>query len=406
MTSNSALITLKKLIGPRLKKRLYGGKLHAFFRSRFRRELGNIQNLERIVDNIQHVGTHEYLLAGSAEDGDVAKSPTGIVVEINNTCNLDCAMCRTSLSRRPKQLMDLELFERIVKKAQDSNLSVESIHSTGDPLANRHLRKYLEILRKHRMSITLSSNFQLMENHIDTIFQFRDVIHTIRPSIDGASQDVYEKIRCGGTWDDLHRGLTKFADRNRKLSKPFHVFVNTVISKDNFHELALIPHVFSYLAPPLNFRFAFVVSVAHAEEYFFQKSYFGDSYIVNAPCPLPWGACYVLADGSLSVCCQDYNGELVFGNAAENDLAKCYNNGFLRTLRSAMLQRDLQRMPLSCRNCLIVDPRFGELINAIFDFFFLRVKKHPMYLQTALNEIGPRMKEGHFKRILDIVRSL
>jgi organic radical activating enzyme len=406
MALYSALAKMQKLIGPRFKKRLYGGKLHAFLRSRFRRELGSIQNLERIVDNIKRVDIHDYLLTCLSEKREVSKLPTGCVVEINNTCNLDCAMCRTSLSRRPKQLMDLELFEKIVEKAQNSNMRVESIHSTGDPLTNRRLRNYLEILRKHNMSITLSSNFQLMEKNIDTIFEFRDVIHTIRPSIDGASKKVYEKIRCGGNWEDLHRGLTKFADRNRKLSKPFHVFVNSVISKDNFHELALIPHVFSYLAPPLNFRFAFVVSVAHVKEYFLQNSYFDDAYVVNAPCPLAWGACYALADGSLSVCCQDYGGELVFGNAAEDELAKCYNNEFLKTLRAAMLQGDLQQMPPACRNCFIVDPRFGELINAIFDFFFLRVKKHPVYLQTALNEIGPKIKEGDFKTLLDIVRSL
>jgi hypothetical protein len=300
----------------------------------------------------------------------------------------------------------LDVFERIVLKVRNSNMTVESIHSTGDPLTNPHLRNYLEILRKYNMCVTLSSNCLLIEKHLDTIFEFRDEIHTIRPSIDGASKNVYETIRCGGKWENLQRGLTKFADRNKKISNPFHVFVHSVISKDNFHEIALIPHVFSYLAAPTNFRFDFISSIAPVNDYFLEKNYLDDAYVINSPCRLPWGSFYILSDGTLSACCQDYHGDLSFGKALEDDFEKSYNSEFLKNVRTAMMEGDLESLPNSCRSCLIVDPRFADLINSIFDYFFLFVKKHPVYLQTALDEIGPKMKQGDFKAILDIVKTL
>ncbi len=402
----SFIFELQKLIKPDFKKRLYGGKLHTFLRAGLRREQGSIDKLEYIVNSLERINTRDYLLSHSGPRNEVSALPSGCVVEINNTCNLDCAMCKTSLSTRPKQFMDLDVFERIVTKVKKANMTVESIHSTGDPLTNPRLRNYLDILRKHNMSVTLSSNFLLIEKHLDTIFEFRDVIHTIRPSIDGASKSVYEKIRCGGKWETLHRGLTKFADRNSGISNPFHVFVHSIISKDNFHEIALIPHVFSYLAPPTNFRFDFVNSIAPVNDYFLENNYFDDAYVVNAPCSLPWGSFYILCDGSLSACCQDYHGDLSFAEALRDDFENCYNSEFLKNLRAAMLAGNLEGMPRSCRNCFIVDPRFGDLINSIFSYFFLSVKKHPVYLQTALDQIGPKMKQGDFTAVLDIVKSL
>jgi len=46
--------------------------------------------------------------------------PQGSLIEITNSCNLNCTMCNTKLSTRPAGLMEPKVFERIISslKAQ------------------------------------------------------------------------------------------------------------------------------------------------------------------------------------------------------------------------------------------------------------------------------------------------
>ena len=44
------------------------------------------------------------------------------VVEINNTCNLNCAMCQTMSATRKRGRMDLELFKKYLENYQKKEL--------------------------------------------------------------------------------------------------------------------------------------------------------------------------------------------------------------------------------------------------------------------------------------------
>jgi len=327
-------------------------------------------------------------------------------IEINDSCNIDCVMCKTSMAKRKKGLMEIDLFEHTIAKLAGAGMKNVTLHTIGDPLANRNLAKYLAILRKYGMTVSdLSSNCQLLERHLDTLFEYRDVIYTFRPSIDAASKEVYERIRVGGKWETLHAALRLFAERNAKAPLPFPVSVNNIISQDNIHEIAFIPGVFSYLAPPVNFRYAFINSLAPVNDYFFGKNCF-DSYMQNAPCHTIWNSVYVLKDGSLTTCCRDYNGDLVFGDVLKDDLKEAYNNPTMRRIRRAHLDGNTQAMPDLCRDCFIVDPRLSDVINGIFQYFIRHVGKDAAELQAALPEIIAGLGARDFDAVLERVRRL
>jgi hypothetical protein len=391
----------------KLRDRMKGGRLHQLVRKGLRKRGSSLEMMESLIYSLKTDGAYDYFLRTLDCSGAEARFPLGCLVEINNTCNLDCAMCRTSLASRKKGLMDLSLFEEVVRKARDRNIPVLGIHSTGDPLANAQLERYLNILRQYGMSITLSSNCLRLNEHLDTIFAYRDTIHTLRPSIDAASKDVYERIRKGGNWEVLHKNLIAFVDRNKRLSAPFHIFVNSIISEDNFHEIAFIPHVFSYLAPPTNFSFVFVSSVSSMDSYFEAKSCFHKDYVLTHACSSPWSAFYVLVDGATSVCCQDYHGDLVFGNAMEDAFDTYGTSEYLNRIRSAIKEgHQKEALPKPCRTCFSIDPRVSMLFRLIFDYFFLVVRKHPVYLQEALNEIVVKLRQKDLDTIMDILKSL
>ncbi|AFM24423.1 putative Fe-S oxidoreductase [Desulfomonile tiedjei DSM 6799] len=404
---NGLLQLIKKIVPRPVKERFYFTRWYRYYARYNTRKQANLNRIADIIESLENLNLREYLKQ-TVPLGDPTKPipvPREIVLEINNTCNIDCAMCRTSLSTRPKGLMDPDLFESITDKLSKLRINISSLHTIGEPLANRNLADYLKILRKKKLRVGfLSSNFLLGEKQLDTIFEFRDVIVSIRPSIDAASKPTYEKIRCGGKWEQFQRSLLAFSKRNAASSSPFPVSVHSIVSQDNFHELAFIPLVFSYLTGPENFSFGFINSLAPQNEYFLEKNYL-DDFSLNMPCHQLWGGFHILRDGSISACCRDYHGELIFGTVHE-DLESAYNNSILGKMRNASFEGLAQELPPACNTCYLVDPRLSDLLNAIFGYFFLIVRKHPAYLQNALHDIGKSMKTKDFRSIVAIVQSL
>jgi len=361
--------------------------------------------LRKIIRDIEEFSLEEHLFKRFPKASLTPSVPSLISeIEINDTCNLDCAMCKTSLSKRRKGLMDVALFDRIVEMAKTRGMRLHSLHTIGDPLANPRLRDYLDVLKRHDLPINmLSSNGLLIDRHLDTLFEHRPWIGEIRASIDGASKEVYEKIRIGGKWERLHAAWHAFAKRNEQSSNPFPVFVNSIVSIDNAHEIAHIPRVFNYLAPAEHFTFNFVNSLAPDNEYFFKKSLFGEEFILNAPCAYLWNSIYILRNGDLTTCCRDYHGDLAFGNIDRDDIDLYTHSDFLQAARQAHLDREVSSMPEICRNCYFVDWRYSQLINHVYRHFHRYADLPEASVQTALLEVIDRMKQKRFQDIPETV---
>jgi MoaA/NifB/PqqE/SkfB family radical SAM enzyme len=148
-------------------------------------------------------------------------------IEINDSCNLNCAMCETKkASRGKKGLMDIDLFRTGVEKLCARGMRSTNLHTLGDPIANRNLRDYLVILRENNVYLTnFSTNGLMMKRHMDTLFEFRENIGTMRFSIDAATKPTYERIRVGGTFEGLHENLLAFKERNDAAPHPFTINV-------------------------------------------------------------------------------------------------------------------------------------------------------------------------------------
>lgn len=361
-----------------------------------------------LVDSLKHVSTLEYVRKKAVGWDEFSEAPSQIgAIEINDSCNLNCVMCKTGDSTRDKALMDLGLFEDIIAKLHDSGVRTTNFHTVGDPTANKKLPRYLDVIRKYNFTLHhLSSNCQLLERHLDTIFEYRDVISQFRPSIDAASKESYENIRLTGTWEALHKNLAQFAERNAAIAKPIPVYIGNVIAKQNFHELAFIPSVFSYVAPEINHSFALAIGRGPSTEDFLAYSYFEEEYIMNAPCGHNWDNIVILNNGRLSTCNLDFNGDLAFGHINDGELSNVFNNDTIRATRRAQLAGDVENMPAQCQKCYIVDPRYSKIINSVIQNFYHNIKRHPVYLQNALNEIGPMLKEHRFDDVLSVTESM
>lgn len=397
---------------PRHIKDKLPGRLKQAYQAKVRQAqrftLSEMETLEATLHSLKTVPMAQYLrqdAASSSEYHELAHDVAAI--EINDSCNLDCVMCKTSEATRKKALMDLGLFEELVANLKDLGFRTTNFHTIGDPTANKNLGKYLAILRRYGLKIShLSSNCQMLDRHLDTIFEYRDVIHEFRASVDAASKDVYERIRINGKWETLLENLIAFAERNQSAPNPIPVTFSNVITKMNFHELAFIPSTFSFVAKPTCHSFGLVKATGPAVPYFMQNSYFEKEYLPTSPCRIFWGSPVILKDGQVAACCVDYDGSTVFAHVKDGPITQSYNNEKIRGFRKAHLEGRAEDMPALCQNCYLADPRYARIISGTIQRFYAKVRKHPVYLQRALNRIGPLLKAHDFDGVKAVIESL
>lgn len=295
---------------------------------------------------------------------DLGSKPTSAGVEINNSCNINCLMCDTKSSSRKKQLMGLETVERTVGELKKNGINSVVLHTIGDPLANAQLPAVLDIFRRHKLPIGfLSTNGLMLDKHVEALREYKDVVNKIRFSIDGATPDVYEKIRAGGKWTKLHENLE--LAKNRLLPAGFEFYIDLVLTRDNFSQMGDMLTVFrKYVYSIQNIRFHFMNSLAPSNSYFLLANTMEPHTHQNSFCKsVSKSAPTILADGRISVCVRDYDGSLVIGDIRSNDgLSLSSASLQLEELRRYTEQADsIDEKYSLCNSCFVIDSRVSEI---------------------------------------------
>lgn len=121
-----------------------------------------------------------------------AALPERLIVELLNTCNLDCPMCRVGehgvdLERR----MPFELFSRLAEQLFDHVREVR-LNGLGETTLLPDLGRYLDVLARHDVAL------ELITNGTGTLAVYERILSTggtVLVSWDAARPDVFERAR-------------------------------------------------------------------------------------------------------------------------------------------------------------------------------------------------------------------
>lgn len=265
---------------------------------------------------------------------------TSVNIEVTNTCNLRCSFCPVNNGmQRPKELMPFELFRRII----DDNPQLDFIlpFQWGEPLLHPDIFRMIEYANRRGIRTMITTNGTMFtEEKIEKIV--RSGLTRITFSIDGDAES-HERIR-GFPLAELERGLLALKARRDELGSPLRIDASMVIDADTESHFESYRRKWSGIVDRLQ-------AIPRLEEAPRVK-----------PCREPWrGTVVVLANGDVTVCCADYEGEAVFGNARETPLRELWNGPVMREFRRRHLKGDF---PEICQNCgeyqtELVSPRFS-----------------------------------------------
>jgi len=284
-----------------------------------------------------------------------------IHIEISNICNLQCSFCPEVI--RTKKLMDLDLFESIVRQAAPLTEQV-AFHLMGDPLLHPKLSEMVEICGKYTVPIFFVTNGVLLKEDKAQLLlhpAFRQVnfsLHSFHDNYGAKDPSEYlerifafseralierpelyinyrlwnlQEVRGAGTWNQemLQKIASRFGstaptDIDVRLKKSFRLQQRLYLHFDTEFKWPE-PHL-----PVLNTR-GFCYGL---------KSHFG-----------------ILVDGTVVPCCLDKEGSIPLGNLRELALTDILSNERSRKILKGF--SDGKLVEALCQRCQYIE-RFQE----------------------------------------------
>lgn len=166
------------------------------------------------------------------------KNPEVLALGYDPSCNLKCSTCRKELHFAKGT--ELEIVNKITNKVIDDYLSQCDfliLAGDGEVFACDSYRKIYEASNCKPRYIRLLTNGTLFtEERWNKFINGKDCDIMLTVSIDAATKETYEKIRCNGNFEMLKENM-KFASKLRKTGDLKYFRINFVVQRENYKEM-------------------------------------------------------------------------------------------------------------------------------------------------------------------------
>jgi radical SAM protein with 4Fe4S-binding SPASM domain len=297
-----------------------------------------------------------------------APFPTALQIEPTNICNLRCPTCPTGagkLKRKPGY-MSLQEFKNLVDEAGDYIINM-TLHNYGESFLHKDFLDMVSYAAKRGITCRVSTNGHFFK---DKEFCKRIVLcglGDIKISLDGASQETYEKFRLGGDFGSVIKGTKLLVDTRHELGKILpRIEIQFILMKPNQHEIEKAKEISREIGVDRVHIKSVNVSMRDMDFENLVNEYLPEGETLSrfvktedglrlrqkmkAPCWWIYEQMVINWDGSVTACCYDYYDELVMGNVfRDGGIYRVWNNSRFQELRR-MQRIDINKIPL-CSVC-------------------------------------------------------
>lgn len=228
-------------------------------------------------------------------------SPLHVYIEPTNECNLSCSHCPQSTSDRPKGFMDFDLYVNLIEQVAKMGVEWVYLFHGGEPMLHPRIEEIVAALPDGIMRSMLHTNGTINLSRVTSANIIRISVNETPLSM------IYKNI-------DLLAG----DERHNRMPTLFHDYRN------NAH----------------NWRGA----TSHND---FPDGQGDFRYKRIRRCSQPYKTFVVGWDGKCYICCADYDGAGLIGDANESSLQEIWNG-------PAMQEQRLNPTDF-CRDCTMVD---------------------------------------------------
>ncbi len=282
-----------------------------------------------------------------------SKNPVIYNIETTNACNMRCEMCpRTTMMTRPVETMKPEVFKRVIdqlkpfspeqlKRWEDfvvknygilkNDMSenhyflyvipkVIVLHGYGDPLLDKSMPQYVKWMTERNLESYFSCNPANI-NMERTIETFENGLGYVKYSIESVDDLRHKEVRGqASNFTESYRNIMTLLDLKAKRNYKTEIVItminlNKPWQRDEFEKL----------------KEAF----SGCDVYIYLKSQDQMWYEDNKQqtqsihwiefCQFPWSSMTVKSNGECAECVEDFNNEIILGDASTETLYDIWN---------------------------------------------------------------------------------
>lgn len=289
--------------------------------------------------------------------------PESLSVEPASVCNLRCPECTLGKGglTRPASLMSASTFTNALEPLSHWLVCCQ-FYLQGEPTMNQHLSQMIERAHRERIFTMTSTNGQTLTPELCRSLVLAGLDQII-VSVDGTTQEVYEKYRVGGSLQKVIDGIRNLASVRNELQRLSPaIVVQFIVFHHNEHQIADIKQLAKeWGADKVVLKSAQIENLDNAAQMLPQNKKYSryrcdnnGNYFIDKRFPVNCSrlrqTMVVSSNGDVLPCCYDKNGQFAMGNVNEQSAADIWKNQKINTFRQTIWRS--KTPPDICRNCI------------------------------------------------------
>ncbi|MEO5361229.1 MAG: radical SAM protein [Nitrospirota bacterium] len=274
--------------------------------------------------------------------------PTILQIESSSNCNLKCVACPVPRGfKRPTGLMDFDIFKKVIDEIGDY-VFVIFFWDWGEPFLNPQAYDMIKYAKESGIKIISSTNGHLFYDIDSAQKLVNSGIDALLVSVDGITQNTYEKYRRGGDIEKIKMSVKNIVKSKVILnSKTPLVILQLIIMNHNENDMAGYEEFARSLGAdaitfvkfntyfdrsreaPLN---DFLPLNNKLKRFIYNKENKEEKAVVK-DCKTLWNTTNIHSSGNVVPCCYDPDEHHVLGNIRESTFRDIWNNERYTRLR-------------------------------------------------------------------------
>ncbi len=278
--------------------------------------------------------------------------PTVLIIDPTNTCNLRCPLCPTGQGIMPSQgKMSYETFVEIFDQFKSYAYRVW-LYNWGEPLLHPDIYRMIRYVSSYDVETLISTNLSVSLKKETAIELVGSGLNTLIVSMDGITQEIYQKYRVGGKLDRVVSNLKLLVETKRKLqSESPKITIQFIAFRHNEHEIPQMQEFAQQVGAddfhiePAILDMSKVATKTAAQplaanvdwlpsekDY---RRYKDDKWRYDPEaCRYLWNTAVFRWDGEIFPCCVVYRDEDSFGNVKQMSFSEVWNNNKYQSARA------------------------------------------------------------------------
>jgi radical SAM protein with 4Fe4S-binding SPASM domain len=290
-----------------------------------------------------------------------SKDPVIYNIETTNACNMKCEMCpRTTMMTRPIETLDMENYEKIIDQIKPFSSSqwrewenfvernykiskddmsenhfflyiipkVLVLHGYGDPLLDKNMPERIRLLKKRKIPCYFSCNPANI-NIERTVEMFENGLDYIKFSVESVDDTRHKKVRGeASNFTESYKKILQLFEIKRKYSYKTTIIITMLNLNNSWQQ-----EEFKKLKDSFKGLDAYVYLKSQDQQWYKDNKNKTNSIHWIEFCQFPWSSMTIKSNGEAVECVEDFNNEIILGNAKKESLYDIWNGEKYRKFR-------------------------------------------------------------------------